>query len=346
MIWIRADANKEIGSGHVMRCLSIAAALKERGKEVCFLAADESTGDFLKLRGQEYIVLGSAYSCLEEEIERLITLLKEEKVEWLLIDSYYATEQYMRQLRPHVRIAYVDDLARYAYPVDMIINYNIYGDSIPYRKMEVYEESVCLLGPAYAPIREQFRKVGYGVRQTAENVLLTTGGSDKFNLAELILKEVLERGISGKLHYHVVSGALNVNYPALEALAEQYENVHLYQNVADMAGLMQRCDIAIAAGGSTMYELSAVGVPTICFAFVDNQERIVEAFCQKGYAAYGGNYMQEKECFASKVADFLEELVEREDLRQCYSQKMRSLVDGNGAGRIADALGNGFDEKD
>ena len=338
MIWIRADANKEIGSGHVMRCLSIAVALKARGQAVCFVAADENTGDFLKGQGQEYIVLGSKYNCLEDETELLIDLLKKKKPTWLLIDSYFATEQYMLQLRPYVRTAYLDEFAKFPYPVNMIINYNIYSDSLPYGEMPFREAPICLLGTAYAPIRTQFTTVKYCVRQTAENVLLTTGGSDKFNLTEVILKEVLERMVSGKLHYHVVSGALNSNYPALAALAGKYENVHLYQNIADMAGLMQKCDIAIAAGGTTMYELSAVGVPTICFAFVDNQEYITKTFCQKGYAAYGGIYWEEKDCFSVNIADSLEELVEREDLRQCYSEKMRKLVDGMGAGRIADEL--------
>ena len=96
--------------------------------------------------------------------------------------------------------------------------------------------------------------------------------------------------------------------------------------------------IAIAAGGSTMYELSAVGVPTLCFAFVDNQEQIVDTFYQKGYVVYGGNYIKEKENFAANVAASLEELAGSEEMRRQFSEKMRRLVDGQGADRIAEAL--------
>ena len=131
---------------------------------------------------------------------------------------------------------------------------------------------------------------------------------------------------------------MNSNYHALEALARDYDNIHLYQNISDMAGLMKQCDIAIAAGGSTLYELSAVGVPTLCFAFVDNQEQIVDTFYQEGYVVYGGNYRKEKEHFAENLAASLEVLAGNEESRRQFSSKMRSLVDGKGAGRIAEAL--------
>ena len=338
MIWIRADANKEIGSGHVMRCLSIAAALKLRGEDVCFLVADESAGIFLKQRGMAYKVLGTSYDHMEKELDLLTDLLVRENPDLLLIDSYFVTEQYFRKLQPYVKTAYLDEFLAFSYPVDMVINYNIYGDCLPYQEHATEGRQVFLLGTGYAPLREQFRGVDYTVQKEAENVLVTTGGSDKYNLAGLILEEVLAHPDTGKLQYHVVSGALNVNYHALETLAGEHENVHLYQNISDMAGLMKRCDIAIAAGGSTMYELSAIGVPTLCFSFVENQERIVESFYQKGYVVYGGNYRKEKECFAANVAAALEILAGSEELRRQCSEKMRRLVDGQGADRIAEAL--------
>lgn len=338
MIWIRADANREIGSGHVMRCLSIAAALKLRGEEVCFLVADESAGVFLEQRGVDYKILGTAYDRMEEELELITGLLVKEKPDWLLIDSYFVTQRYLMQLRPYVKTAYLDEFLAFSYPVDVVINYNIYGVCLPYREQAAHGQQVFLLGTEYAPLREQFKDADYTVRKKVEHVLVTTGGSDKYNLAGLILEEVLGHPGVGKLQYHVVSGALNVNYHALEELAQVHENVRLYQNISDMAGLMKQCDIAIAAGGSTMYELSAVGVPTLCFAFVDNQEKIVDTFYQKGYVVYGGNYIKEKENFAANVAASLEELAGSEEMRRQFSEKMRRLVDGQGADRIAEAL--------
>lgn len=347
MIWIRADANKEIGSGHVMRCLSVAAALKKQGQRVCFLVADEGAVPLLRDRGQDYQILHTAYNDMEQELEQLTRLLGEYKRNLLLVDSYFTTEHYFREVSKVAKVVYMDDVPRFAYPVDGIINYNIYGDCLPYEEMagkaaltgaaEAKRQRL-YLGVAYAPLREQFQGIAYTVRPVVKDVLITTGGSDKYNLAGQILKEILSRQETAGFTYHVVSGAFNPHYDTLRKLSEAHKNIRLYQNVKDMAALMQQADIAITAGGSTMYELCAVGVPILCFSFVDNQELIVETFARKGLVSYGGNYLKEQETFAGNVAAALTELAASEELRQQYSRKERLLVDGCGAERIAAAL--------
>lgn len=340
MMWIRADANSEIGSGHIMRCLSIADACKELGEQVCFLVADEGGVELLSKRGHDYIVLGTDYQRMEEELQpgmgerQLQRLLGEHPHGLLLIDSYFVTEQYLKALREYAKVVYMDDIPRFSYPVDAIVNYNIYGEDMEYSG----ETGKLFLGPEFAPLREQFQNVEYQVSPVAKNVLITTGGSDKYNLAGKILEEVLSREGIKELYYHVVSGAYNPHLAYLEQLAKEHSNIKLHCNVTDMAGLMKECDIAITAGGSTMYELSAVGVPTLCFSFVDNQELIVENFYRKGLVAYGGNYLKEQEAFAGNVAEALQELVAKEELRRSCSNRQRALVDGNGAKRLAGEL--------
>lgn len=361
MIWIRADANKDIGSGHVMRCLSIAAALQKMGEQVCFIVADEGAATLLQDRGQEYKILHTVYKDMESELERFCGMLCEQKPDLLLVDSYFTTEKYLRKVREVVRVAVMDDVPRFAYPVDGIVNYNIYGADLKYeevmRKADERNGEGCTcagdlpegrtrrgtqhclcLGTAYAPLREQFQGIAYTVRQVVGDVLITTGGSDKYNLAGKILEAVLAKKETSGLGYHVVSGAFNPHLPYLQELAEKHTNIKLYQNVRDMASLMQQADIAITAGGSTMYELCAVGVPILCFSFVDNQELIVETFAGKGLVAYGGNYLKEKEAFAGNVTEALAALAGSFEARQSYSSRERQLVDGKGAHRLAEAL--------
>ena len=334
MIWIRADANQNIGSGHVMRCLSIAAALKNQGQQVCFILADEGAASLLRDREMDYRVLHTAYSNMEDELEQFTGMLMGQKPDLLLVDSYFATEHYFKTVGEYVKTVCVDDVPRFAYPVDGIINYNIYGDNLPYDRMcrNLY------LGVSYAPLREQFRGIDYMVRPVVKDVLITTGGSDKYNLAGKILEKVLAIQETADLCYHVVSGAFNPHLEQLKELAEQHKNIRLYQNVKNMAELMQQADIAITAGGSTMYELCAVGVPILSFSFVDNQELIVETFAQKGLVYYGGNYLKEDSEFAGNVAAALAELSASAELRLQYSRKEKMLVDGRGAERIAAAL--------
>lgn len=338
MIWIRADANSNIGTGHMMRCMSIGHALRECGQEVCFLLADASGAKLLESRGFSYRILHTNYQDMESELPKLCKWLAENAVSWLLIDSYYVTREYLMELRSFTRTAYVDDMNAFPYPVDLLVNYNIYGDMLPYREQAALPDTRFLLGTDYVPLREEFKQVEYSVREQGEHVLVTTGGSDLYHLAGQLLEKALQKEETRNLHYHVVSGAFNKNLPALLTLEAKYPNVHIYQNVTNMAELMRQCDVAVSAGGSTMYELCAVGVPIICFSFVDNQEQIVQTFVKKEVVCYGGNYLLQKESLLDDIVKQLALLAGHKEIREQYSVRQRRLVDGHGAMRIAREL--------
>ncbi len=337
-IWIRADGNREIGSGHVMRCMSVATELERLGSKVEFILADDAPSGLLENKGFSYRILHTSYQDMESELLNFRELLLEEKPQMLLVDSYFVTDRYLKQLRDCVPVAYIDDKASFPYPVDLLINYNIYGGMLPYKETAAIPDMKFLLGCEYAPLREEFRDIPYVVRDQVEKVLLTTGGSDKYNLSGQILRKVLlDQGLKS-VEYHVVSGMFNPHLQDLEALAAEHPNVHLHVNEQHMALLMQECDVALTAGGSTMYELCAVGVPIVCFSFVDNQEQMVETFVKENMVCYGGNYLLEKEDMLEKIAENLTMLAESKAARATYSQKERELVDGQGAFRIAQMI--------
>lgn len=338
MIFIRADGGREIGSGHIMRCLSIAGALQRQGQEVLFILADDSAAGLLTERGQKYRILDSDCCRMEKELSVLRPLLEAYRPKLFLADSYFVTEDYLKQVGKYTKTAYIDDLGMFPCPADVVINYNIYGEALPYREKALPQNRAFLLGCSYAPLREEFENAVYAVREKAAHVLITTGGGDKYNLAEQILGSVLSEETCRRLQYHVVSGSFNSHLPSLQAVAAKHPNVKVYENIRNMAALMAQCDIAVTAGGSTMYELCAVGVPIICFSFVDNQERLVETFAQKGIVCYGGNYLREKEELPKKAAGYVRLLAESKTLREDYSRLERGLVDGRGAERIAKEL--------
>lgn len=338
MILIRADGGREIGSGHIMRCLSVAGALRERGKEVLFVLADDAAAGLLTERGQQFRILHTDYRKPEEELPAFLPLLERYRPELFLGDSYFMTAEYLEQVGRYTKTAYMDDMCAFSCPVDVLINYNIYGEQLPYRKQALPRNRAFLLGCAYVPLRTEFRNVNYSVRKNAENVLITTGGSDTYNLAGQILETALADTGAGKMHYHVVSGAFNRHLPKLQKIEKTNDKVQIHQNVHNMAELMEQCDIVVTAGGSTMYELCAVGVPIICFSFADNQERLVETFIEKKLACYGGNYLKEKAELPKRVVEHIRILAESETLREDYSRHEKKLVDGKGAERLAEAL--------
>ena len=338
MIWIRADGGKEIGIGHIMRCLSVADALRQLGEQVCFLLADDSSVPLLKQRGQEYRVLDSSWREPETELDRLPKILGDGKGDLLLADSYFVTAEYLRQVGTYLPVCYVDDMGIRDLPVDLLINYNIFADGSLYGMGAGGSETAYLLGMEYAPLRREFQGIAYEVRKHAKKVLITTGGSDRYNLAGRILELALKDPVAAQMEYCVVSGAYNEYLPQLRLLENVNEKIHVYSNVDRMWELMQSCDIAVTAGGSTMYELSAVGVPMICFSFVDNQKRIVEEFRRRELVCYGGDYLAEGQQMLAEVVENIARLGQSRELRNHYSVRQRQLVDGKGALRIAGKL--------
>lgn len=337
-VWIRADGNEYIGTGHVMRCLAIAEALETAGVQVCFVMADDGAVKLVKSRDKKVRILHTRYDRMEEELPVLEAAMTEEHPDVLLVDSYYVSEHYLKQLTELVWTAYIDDKSFCSYPVNMMINYNIYGDKSLYQPEPVHS----LMGVHYAPLRPEFRNVEYSVRENAEAVLLTTGGSDRYDLTEQILWAV-PKEIPAV--FHVVSGIFNPHYDELCRMAQENERIQVHRNVSRMSELMKECDIAITAGGSTMYELSAIGVPMISFSFVDNQEKIVETFYEKKITCYGGNYLTEGDLMPGRIVEHMVELMQSRRLREHYSNLERHLIDGKGAIRIAEELCRIYEEE-
>lgn len=378
MVVIRADANSKIGMGHVMRCLSVTDALLKRGEEVLFVTADDTPVPLLTKKGIPCRVLHTDYADMEAELPELWNALSElpqgpggpeaalpQRNTFILVDSYYVTEKYLAALKKRIITIYMDDIYAFSYPVDMLINYNIYGEEMGYEKDAAFADTKLLLGTEYVPLREEFAAgAGYAqsrkelsaetenvtpaedrLHQMAEQgrtadggILITTGGSDSFNLAGQLLMEAMKYDALKEKEYHAVSGSLNPHIGELQALAKKHGNIHIHCNVANMAELMAENEIALSAGGSTLYELCAMGVPVIAFSFAENQERLVQTFVKRGIAQYGGNYRTDGNKMIQNTIAGLETLLEDENLRTEYRKKARTLVDGKGADRIAEAI--------
>ncbi len=338
MIWIRADGGKTLGLGHVMRCLSVANALHKLGEKVMFLLADDSVVPILEEKKQAYFVLQTDYQRMEEELEKLLPLLGEYRPRLMLVDSYFVTKDYVEALRQHTKVAYMDDMCSLDFPVDYLINYNIFATASLYTETVQRESKVLMIGPRYVPLRDEFLSVDYEVRPKLEKIMVTTGGSDAYNLAGQFLEEILDREEFANIQIFVVCGAYNANLPYLQLLGTKDERVHICQNVTRISELMRSCDVAVTAGGSTVYELSAVGVPLLCFSFVANQERIVEGFARENISCYAGNYLQQGRAMFTEIANELAGRLTDVNIRQKYSKCLRELVDGKGAMRIAETL--------
>ena len=132
MIIFRADGNDKIGAGHVMRCLNMAEQYIDEGIEVLFLTADDSFSQRITEAGCGHIILNSEYDNMMKEIKQIESILDDYSPTMFILDSYNATEEYMRRVKracndKGCKLTYIDDVLAFAYPCDILINYNIYG---------------------------------------------------------------------------------------------------------------------------------------------------------------------------------------------------------------------------
>ncbi len=392
MVFIRADGNPVIGMGHVMRCLAIAAAMEEKP---VFVTACEECGPIIERQGYRVVVLPVDYRRMEEEISLLEKLAEEAgtglaeaavpgaagaeagkagagaeaepgKRPVFLVDSYQVTEEYFRRLKNLGAVACLEDLG-ISYPVDLLINYNLYASRLTYR-----EGLHTLLGTAYAPLRQEFAEVREGkgkagarqaregreregrikalqagevpirerqVRERVEQVLITTGGGDPYFAAAGFLEAFLEEGQEdGGPVFHVVSGPMNSFAGELKARYGGISRVRIHEGVTDMKSLMEQCDVALTAAGSTVYELCSLGIPMICFYFAENQRQGAECLAEQTDIVNAGNYAGDAAETVQRALAAFRRCMREPGYRSLLGRQERRLVDGQGAGRIAEEL--------
>ena len=407
-IGIRADANKIIASGHVMRCITIAREIIKKKKQITFFVADEDSAALVRgftgnIEGIEIVILESDWQNLESELPVLKKELTTRDIKVLLIDSYKVTKKYFTELISVCKIAYMDDLGKEAYPVDLLINYSGYYEQIGYENL--YKGTLgsngepvrMLLGLMYAPLREQFYKEQlyderisnegrdkqnngelFGV-QTGEpnteddkhslNILLTAGGADMHGMLLGVSKELARQGMLGTpkdlarqcmpggssdmsgrglpgqqttLTVHAVVGSLVNNIEEIRSFAAKHDNVVIHEKVTDMAGLMRRCDLAVAAAGTMLTECAAIGLPVIYYQVADNQKFNVEFWQRTGGMIFAGDVssgdLDDKQTVLTCICDHIRSIIS-DNLRLATMRKALSgITDGKGAVRIAEEL--------
>lgn len=341
MILIRADGNARIGAGHLMRCLTIADELRKLvdSREILFVCADLQSADLARKRGYETFLLWSDPGNMEAELSAWPRIpVKNKETNVIIVDSYFATKRYLQKLREYGSVTLLDDMGEECFPVDRIINYNVFADTKQYEELYGASDAELILGSAYVPVRPQFSEKAYKVREQAGDILITTGGGDIDNIAGRILKRIQKKETGEMLNYHIVIGSFNPHFEQMKALEKQSANIHIYHDVQDMAGLMRRCDLAVTAGGSTVYELAAVGIPFICFSYAENQEKITEYLGRKEIAFSAGAYHRNPEIVLEKIAEQAIGLAGDHNKRIACYLKEQELIDGLGAERLAKLL--------
>jgi UDP-2,4-diacetamido-2,4,6-trideoxy-beta-L-altropyranose hydrolase len=332
---IRVDSDKNIGAGHVMRCLALAQAWRDNGGQVLFVLATKvlSLEARLVAEGMQVIHL-SADIGSEEDARQTVQLARQFAVDWLILDGYHFDEDYQRALKQaDLRVLCIDDYghANYYY-ADWILNQNISADELYYMNRESYTR--LLLGSRYVLLRKEFfawRSWQHEIVPVARKVLVTLGGSDPDNATAQIFRALRDLNLLD-LEVRILVGPMNPNLDALRlAVGDAGSTFQLLTSATNIPELMAWADLAISGGGSTFWELAFMGVPTLVVVLAENQLGIAESLAGKRIIANLGWHQQ---LTRDRIVKELETFLASTEQRLAQSERARALIDGDGVARV------------
>lgn len=302
----RCDASIEIGTGHVMRCLTLANALAENGASCHFIcrAHDGHLGSLIEQKGHRVTLLPTAerqnnvvdggdeqtlyakwLGCSwENDATACQRIMEEAQADWLVVDHYGLDAQWEAELRPHAKnIMVIDDLANRAHDCDVLLDQNLGSTETAYRTL-VPDHCQLFIGPKYALLRPEFaqwRPYSLARRKPPklERILITMGGVDKDNVTAEVLNALAEclPSLHDKIKVSVVMGHLAPHLEQVQQLSDTMPfDTEVLVGVENMAELMANSDLAIGASGSTSWERCCLGLPSIFIVLADNQKVIAE----------------------------------------------------------------------
>lgn len=336
---IRADGNANIGAGHIMRCMSIANAARKLDVDVCFVTADESFLAVLRNSGFNVHILNSDYERMENELDKLLPLLCEEKPNSIILDSYFVTAKYMETIKQYSQLIYIDDVMSFPYPADVLINYNIYASKTQYANLYLGRKMPkMLLGSRYVPLREEFQRGKViEIKNDVRSILFSAGGADPERIALRFVKNIIYNEKFNDTVFHVVLGSFEPDKDEIEEISRFNNNIVTHTNVSRMADLMLQCDLAVSAAGSTLYELCACGVPTITYVLADNQLPGATAFSNMNIMINAGDDRVDGNLTDNILCDILKVSCDVEK-RKKMQYKGLSAIDGKGAIKIVQEI--------
>jgi UDP-2,4-diacetamido-2,4,6-trideoxy-beta-L-altropyranose hydrolase len=349
----RTDASTQIGTGHFMRCITLADELQKQGAQVCFICRNLpahlsemlcAKGIVLKplrmdARREQTDALAHSYwlgNSQAQDAQATIQALGDYFYDWLIVDHYSLDEHWEKAVRANCKkLMVIDDLADRHHDCDVLLDQNFYEDMQTRYVDKVPLHCQLLLGPSYALLRDEFRVMREKIKSRSgvvKNILVFFGGVDKDNYTGLALQAFV--GIANDdLHLDVVIGEQHPFREQIQVTCAIHGYV-CHVQTTHMAELMAKADLAIGAGGSATWERCCLGLPTLSFCVASNQRRQIEDAAAKGllYApSDDGDLM-------GVLQRHIQALLENIPLLKHMTVTAMDVVDGRGVIRVTNVL--------
>lgn len=354
-VLFRADASNSIGTGHLIRCRSLARALRSLGADVRFCGRVQE-GHFLTAFQEEfytYIIDTPLELSIDPQNEIWLPTTEEKDAyltkqiinscsdwhpDWIFVDHYGLSSSWHQAIRaswPDTLIAGADDLANRSLDLDLLVDHNYFCGSLSDRyenKLSLDRDTALCLGPKFAlidPLHSQIAK-SLPPRTSIFRILISLGGAGDLHLLENILLALGDLN-DRKFQIYLVNGGFSQSTSRLSGLCDSLDIV-IFNSLESLAPLMSSCDICIGAGGTSTWERLCLGLPTITYSLAENQSAYSDALHADNYILYLGSSKSFDRTILTKS---LESLFDNAHLLKELSSKGMDLVDGLGCLRIA-----------
>lgn len=353
----RVDASSQIGSGHLMRCLTLAAALKKQGFYVLFICRNisrqlqslvESNYELKILIGAESTNIGgtlahSNWLRASQEVDLVDSekALGPEIWDWVVVDHYAIDCTWESELKKKGlarRILVIDDLADRMHDCDVLLDQNLGRACEDYANL-VPDNCVLLVGPLYALVRDEFlslrqKSLKRRKKYKLENILITMGGSDSLNVSGQLIDALSRSKLSQEIVITVVMGQSAEWLSEVQLAAESSSlDIRIIVSAENMGQLMFEADLCIGAAGSTSWERCTLGVPSILFCIADNQKSVIDALLKSGAVLA----MDLSKDYIDSVA-LIKKITEVSYRSHEMIKKSASIADGEGVRRVISNL--------
>jgi UDP-2,4-diacetamido-2,4,6-trideoxy-beta-L-altropyranose hydrolase len=353
-IAFRVDATNQIGTGHFMRCLTLADGLKQRGAHIRFISRElpMHLRVMLAEKGIELASLDSNArpsptddlahahwlgTSQAQDAQDTIDVLSDQSWDWLVVDHYALDSRWETMLRQTAtKILVIDDIADRQHDCDVLLDQNFYADMQTRYTGKVPSHCELLLGPRYALLRDEFRQMHEQIMPRTgpvKKMLVFFGGVDADNYTGRAIAALSEINISDS-HVDVVIGAQHPYRDQIKGACAQHGFI-CHVQTDKMAELMGAADLAIGAGGSASWERCCMGLPALLVALADNQISIAMDLDRYGACIYIGTA---KSANTELMRNALTNLLNAPSQLRALSEKAYSLVDGMGADRVCREL--------
>ena len=355
----RTDSSFEIGTGHVIRCLTLAKELRNREVE-CVFVCREHDGHLIEKILQEGFrcIALNKYTETHEikdtdgpvlahakwlgvawlsDAQETIRALEGKKFDWLVVDHYALDMHWEGLLRPHVKnIMVIDDLADRSHDCDLLLDQNLIANFETRYQNIVPEHCIALLGPQYSLLQPEYAFFHQRTPPRSgpiKNILIFFGGVDQFNLTGRTLSAFLKLN-RYDIKLNLVVTSCSPHWASIQGQVQQHANINIYSELPTLSHLLIDADYSIGASGATSWERCCLGVPSLIITITENQKPIAEELDEQGLVRWLGHYDAVTD---DMLLEALQTAIDDKDL-ESRSLACMTVADGNGVKRVASYL--------